>query len=183
MIDDAIYIFEEKVQRLEASRLRAFMRKGWKWGYNFVEDSPSETSIMPEIDDLEAYVLNLRFFIQDNEKSSIRNIANLYKNKCASPELRANFEHIRKFLNFSLEQKLWFKYNTHSLTYRELMEGIIYGKMAHTNHKNHSTVISLTKTGFGNTLAIASFLKCIDIVHQCLIEIRNINRVAFAPSI
>jgi len=49
--------------------------KGWKVDWNFEAERPGDQALVPQVEQLEAYILNLRFFIQDNEPTSLRNIA------------------------------------------------------------------------------------------------------------
>lgn len=83
MVRETISTFEEKLNRLEESSLWEFMTsKGWKVSWDFENDRPSDEARMPELESLEAYILNLRFLLQDNEPTSLRNIASLYKKEC-----------------------------------------------------------------------------------------------------
>jgi DNA-directed RNA polymerase sigma subunit (sigma70/sigma32) len=75
--------FKEKVARLEDSSLKQFMTAvGWKVSWDFENNRPGDEARMPELESLEAYVLNLRFFIQDNEPTSLRNLAAVYSKEC-----------------------------------------------------------------------------------------------------
>jgi DNA-directed RNA polymerase sigma subunit (sigma70/sigma32) len=75
--------FKEKVARLEDSSLKQFMTAvGWKVSWDFENNRPGDEARMPELESLEAYILNLRFFIQDNEPTSLRNLAAVYSKEC-----------------------------------------------------------------------------------------------------
>lgn len=52
--------FAEKVNRLEDSSLERFMAvDGWKASWNFEADRSGDDAKMPELEHLEAYILNL----------------------------------------------------------------------------------------------------------------------------
>jgi hypothetical protein len=175
----AIALFAEKVKRLENSTLRAFMKNGWRWEYDFAENRPGDNARLPELDHLESYVLNLRFFLQDNEPSSIRNIAKLYETSHANTQAQKDFESIRSLFNNQLNNQIWFKYNNRTLTYHQLFDGMIYAKFAHSNTEAHPVLASLVSNPFGYMLALDSFLRCIDLVHNCLVLMRNLNNETF----
>jgi hypothetical protein len=78
-IRQTILTFSEKVNRLQSSSLLQFMTsQGWKLDWNFETERPGDQALVPEVEHLEAYILNLRFFVQDNEPTSLRNMAALY---------------------------------------------------------------------------------------------------------
>jgi hypothetical protein len=155
------------------------MKRGWRWEFDFAKNCPSDSARLPEIDDLESYVLNLRFFIQDNEPSSIRNISKLYAAKFGDTKVQTDFESLRSLWKSQLDNPLWFKYNKHKLTYGELFQGMIYAKLAHSNSESHRVFASLVANPFGYVLALDSFLRCIDLIHNCLVLMRNLNVEAF----
>jgi hypothetical protein len=116
-----ILTFSEKVNRLQSSSLLEFMTsKGWKVDWNFEAERPGDQALMPEVEHLEAYILNLRFFVQDNEPTSLRNIAALYKNECKDAKLLERFMEVRDAINGELDRDLWFKFNGASVTYRTI---------------------------------------------------------------
>jgi hypothetical protein len=128
----ALSTFAEKIDRLEASKLRKFLTESaWHVSWDFELDEPGVEARMPEREYLEAYVLNLRFFIQNNEPTSLRNIAFLYEEKCQKPDLIARFRSIRDVINGELDRALWFKFNEKPVTYRQIFMGMIYSHCAH----------------------------------------------------
>jgi len=80
--------------------------KGWKVSWNFETDQPGDDARMPDVEHLEAYILNLRFFIQDNEPTSLRNIGSLYESNCQAPSLIARFSAVRDTINSELDRSI-----------------------------------------------------------------------------
>src|SRR5216684_1712800 len=119
--------FAEKVNRLENSSLKRFMSTdGWKASWDFEADRSGDDARMPELEHLEAYVLNLRFFVQDNEPTSLRNMDALYKRECTDTKLLKQFDEVRDAMNGALDRELWFRFNDQAMTYRMLFLGMIY---------------------------------------------------------
>ena len=76
----ALDLFNEKARKLEGlsfTRILASQKTGvtlsWKEG-----DPVTIERSGPDDEAIDAFVLTLRFFIQDNESTSLRNLANLY---------------------------------------------------------------------------------------------------------
>jgi hypothetical protein len=173
--------FEEKVERLENSSLWRFMGPpGWKVSWNFESDSPGSDARMPDTEHLEAYILNLRFFIQNNEPTSLGNMDLLYESSCHDDRLTMRFRELRDVVNTFLDSPLWYRFNDQSVTYRMIFEGMIYSRFAHANSHKHALFAQMVDHGFGNMLAMDNFLRIIDVVHQCLVLISKVNRRAFS---
>ena len=182
-VQDTISTFSEKVARLEASRLLQFMTsEGWKLSWNFETDQPADEARMPDLESVEAYVLNLRFFIQDNEPSSLRNMAALYREACQVQQHQQQFMEIHKAINRELDRDVWFRFNDEAVTYHKLFQGMIYSRIAHANRKGHKLFQEFTAHPFGEMLAMNEFLRCLAMLHCALVLIRNLNRSAFPDS-
>ena len=63
-----------------------------------------------------AFVLTFRFFIQDNEKISFRNIARIYTNLDIENNLKREFDSARNFINEYLDGKTFINYNNEILS-------------------------------------------------------------------
>jgi hypothetical protein len=87
----------------------------------------------PSQQEIDAFVNNLRFFIQDNEATSFRNLA---KNYCALPlsdQTKREFSRCCEKLNRWLDSKSSLGMNGAPLTHREIFQAFIYGNIAHQN--------------------------------------------------
>src|SRR6267378_1273441 len=168
--------FEEKANRLENSSLMRFMSSdGWKTSWDFEADRSGDDAKMPELEHLEAYILNLRFFVQDNELTSLRNIAALYKKECKDAELLKQFGEVRDAMNGALDRELWFRFNNQAMTYRTLFLGMIYTRFAHSSKGKHELFEQMVAHPFGYMMAMNEFLKCIGVIHAAVVVFNKLN--------
>ena len=144
-------------------------------------ERPSAKAKMPDLEFIESYVLNLRFFIQQNEPTSWPNMNKLYRKNCSSVEHVKKFEEIRKRHDSELNKQLWFKVNDEPISYRELFMGMINSQIAHSNQKHkHVLFKGLKKDSFSFHFALDGFLRCVDFSHTCLAHVNSLNSQAFA---
>ena len=178
-----IKLFGEKVDRLEQSSLWRFIQSpGWHVFYNSVEGRPGDESRMPDTEHIEAYVLNLRFFLQDREPTSLRNMAEFYRIHCKDPALIARFDDIRMVINDDLDRPFWFRINDKQVTWRAILNGMLYSKFSHADTKTHHLFTTMTEHPFAYALAMDGFLRCIVLLHTGLRLIRQLNEAAFASN-
>ena len=88
----------------------------------------------PNQESIEVFALTLRFFMQDNEGCSLRNVARLYEDALVAAELKERFREVRQELNLYLDSP-GFLVNTPDtrLTRREVLNTFLYGALAHAN--------------------------------------------------
>ena len=132
--------FNEKGERLRDS---AFMKRlvnqksGWKFGIETLKDGSqiAHSSISgPDRDAIDAFVLTFRYFIQDNEGTSFRQMQKLYSSIPISLHLKNRFDDFKNELNAFLDSEMRPRciYNKKPLTNREVMEVFIFGGLAHS---------------------------------------------------
>jgi len=88
----------------------------------------------PDDENIDAFVLTFRFFIQDNEPISLRKIKNAFYSDLAKEDEKCNYDRARKELNQYLDGYTMFNING-MVTRRELMNVFIYGGLSHANTK------------------------------------------------
>lgn len=100
----------------------------------------------PEGEEIDAFVLTFRFFIQNNEPSSIANLAKVYSEQDVTSNLKQEFESVRNDLNKYLDEGVMYCRIKNSrenerikLSRRNVMEAVIYGLYAHSNSE-HRTI-------------------------------------------
>lgn len=79
----AIELYNEKAQKLLRSSILTKLQDG-KINLSITMDGGlinDPTVVLPDEEFIEAFLLTLRFFIQDNEPSSIRNLYDIYNLK------------------------------------------------------------------------------------------------------
>ena len=87
----------------------------------------------PDQENIDAFVLTLRFFLQDNEITSFRNLsANIYASTLVPEEYRLQFEKPRAALNDFLDGNTMFNFGG-IITRRELLEVFLFGDLSHAN--------------------------------------------------
>lgn len=178
---EILELFDEKYARLQSSSLIRFMSKpGWKLSFDFMTNTPGPDAVLPDLELVESYVLNLRLFIQDNEPISLRNLSKFYETNCHDQEIKNKFAELRSIFNSELDKAWPFSYNNQKLTFRDIFDGFIYSKIAHSNVESHKIFHNLTKHPFGYNLAFDYFLRCINLVHDILTMISHLNKIAFA---
>jgi len=88
---------------------------------------------------IDAFVLTIRFFIQDNEPISLRRLAKTYEMAPIEKKLKEEFillkNQINKYLDSNLSIAININNNEEILTHREILNTIIYGGLSHTNPK------------------------------------------------
>lgn len=134
---DGLRLFNEKADRLLSSKFwKTFLREGTGISIRFYRKGTiTVTRRGPDQDEIEAFILTLRFFVQDNETSSFRNLADAYEILPISQEAKQEFSNARDALNSYLDSSLPFKVTLYGKTYtnREILEVFVYGGFAHAN--------------------------------------------------
>ena len=130
---EALEYFNEKAEKLaKTSFAQQVTLHGTSVSLSGDSSGKIEIRRVGENDELtDAFVLTLRFFIQNNEKCSIGSIAKIYELLPVEDQLRKRFESARRVLNEALESESPVKIESDSLTYQEIMEVFIYGESAH----------------------------------------------------
>ena len=93
----------------------------------------------PSKEAIQAFVLTFRYFIQNNESISFKNISELYNVANIDAELKKQFESARIELNNMLDSSNFMnlKYNNEILSNRKIMDVFIYGALAHANPQKY----------------------------------------------
>lgn len=114
--------------------------------------APKGTSSPPEYkgpsdEEIDAFVLRLRFFIQDNEKTSLRRLHEIIeKDSTISSVLKNNFANTRRSLKRIFDSyppiKATSKLDPNSPTWGEIFETFIYGELAHSNSQKAKKMLA-----------------------------------------
>ena len=87
----------------------------------------------PDEESIDASILTIRFFIQDNEKCSIRNISKIYDKLEDKIALKKYFIGSRDNLNNFLASATFFNIGGKKIIRREVLDVFIYGGLSHAN--------------------------------------------------
>lgn len=132
----------------------------------------------PDQESIEVFVLTLRFFMQDNEPSSLRNVGKVYDAALVSSELKARFREARQALSDYLDSETYHATQSRRLTNREILETFVWGGLAHANPQMKKRYDSWMSLGgfsevFWNTLVVvlATFMKALAHIHDINAEV------------
>jgi hypothetical protein len=186
---DSLLLFCEKAEKLLNSSTRRVLEEG-KQPFRFSAHVGGPVVIEtdgPREESVEAFVLTLRFFIQDNEPISIRNISKLIDTLPVSEAIKERVREGRQQFNADLDKPCGFQIDNQHLTNREVYEVFVYGNLAHSNVDKrgvHATwsespmVIGLMSAVFWQVLwaflIMVSFLKAN--IEEAIIELRAENQ-------
>jgi hypothetical protein len=87
----------------------------------------------PDEESIDAFVLTIRFFVQDNEKISLRNLEQLYHGLAINSTLQEQIVAARTQLNQFLNSQTIVTMNGETLTFRGVFEVFMWGGLAHAN--------------------------------------------------
>jgi hypothetical protein len=131
---ERLKLFVEKVERLQSlSLVGSLVERGSRLTFSWTAESGALTlaAAGPEGEQVEAFVLTMRLFMQDNDQISLRNMARLYEGLPVAEELRKYFAMHRANLNQSLEARCMLSVNGDHPTRREVLETVLYGQLSH----------------------------------------------------
>ena len=133
---NSLKLYNEKADKLEKLSFSESLRKNTGFRIEFKKGSPLRYERFgPSQEAIDAFVLTVRFFIQDNENSSFRNIANHYSNLSVSQKIKDDFNDYRGVINEYLDSKSFYNINDKQPTQREIFEVFLWGGLAHANRE------------------------------------------------
>lgn len=127
-------LFVEKVERLkQSSLLRALQERGSTVSVKWTADDSAlhVAHIAPNQDEVDAFVLTLRLFRQDNDRISIDKVGKLYDSLPVSAELKQAYQMHRSNLNQFLDGHTFIAIDGDRPTRRDVFETFLYGHLAH----------------------------------------------------
>ncbi|MFA5197796.1 MAG: hypothetical protein WC437_05260 [Patescibacteria group bacterium] len=133
---EAIDTFVNKVEELKRSNFAKWVKKRGLYKISFVNKSnkKGDSLIYPPKESIKSFVLTYRFFIQDNEKTSLRNINRIINNLPIDDLKKIKFSRSRDYFNNFLDSKYKFRIVGYGdITHREIQKVFIYGNLAHEN--------------------------------------------------
>ena len=127
--------FNERVERVSKFVVPRLAKAGLlkTTAQEALGEDGSAGSRRPSQEEVDAFVNNIRFFIQNNEATSFQNLAVSYRTLPLPDELKEAFEDCRTRLNRWLDRKSSLGMNGAPLKHRQVFEAFIYGDVAHQN--------------------------------------------------
>ena len=175
----ALELFNEKAEKLRKCKFTETLFKE-KSGFrlSIKKDKPIETERWgPDEESIDAFVLTFRFFIQDNEKSSFRNIARIYDKLPISKKKKDLFKDARNNFNKFLDSTpvIRIVVNGTSFTHRDILEIFIYGGLSHANESKKATYDLWMNTPLKD-MATNNFVYILGIMMNFISYIQNLNK-------
>lgn len=134
----------------------------------------------PSAEAIDAFVLTLRFFVQDNETTSFRNMADLYVGLQIDKDLVDKFNDARTKTNAALDKTSPIKLNNTQMTYRTIYEVFLWGGLAHANPKKKAAYDTWVPNSLLFPLLQNEFVYALGIILNMIFFTRALNKVALS---
>lgn len=174
---EALELFNTKAEILRNSSFLKFLLEQ-KSGITIAweKDKPITTETRwPDDEATRAFILTFRFFYQDNERCSIRNIAGIYDDLPISERKKDWFENSRSNLNKFLDSESPAKVNNETITRRDILEMFMYGELAHVNRKKKELLDRWMSHPLIDIVVYNEFIYILSAVLGFIEYIRNLN--------
>jgi hypothetical protein len=172
--------FNEKVEKLQRLRFLEDAAQGgaiveWRKGVGW-----DGIHVGPKEESFDSVVLTLRFFLQNNEPTSLFNMANLYQKLGVGEATVNEFLQLRQQINNYLDSPSNLAIAAERrMTHREIMDMFLYGDLSHANKKHEATFKAVSQTSFFPIFQ-EDFVGTLCCLIRGLREIRDVNRKAIA---
>jgi hypothetical protein len=130
-------LFNEKANKLENSRFTRRMLKN-KVGFKLLINPGRPWKAKrfgPDNHSIDEFILTLRFFIQNNEKTSFENMAEIYHKLPSTNDLVQKFDEVHHSINKFLDNPSPINLGVQNISRRDIFEVFIWGGLAHANKK------------------------------------------------
>lgn len=178
---DAFELFVEKADRLlDSAFVRHLAERKLSFTIRYDANTGIDTELqVPPDENVDAFLLTFRFFIQDNETISFRNMATAFDEAKVSDELRAAFHSVRGELNAMLNENTMVNLDGHKLKRGELLHVFLYGHFAHADAKKRRTILAWRDSaGPVFSLLLFQFVETLTFVLEIIACARQICREA-----
>jgi len=139
----------------------------------------------PDEESIDAFVLTIRFFVQDNEASSFARLAKAYEELPVNIALRDAFRRARQSLNEFLDSLSTFGGDAPSLppgrntlTFREIFDVFMWGGLAHANADKARRYALWSVDDGIYAFALNEFIATLRTLLGAILRVREINRAA-----
>ena len=132
----------------------------------------------PEEEAIDAFVLTFRYFIQDNEQTSFRNMEQHYLAAPLDPALQQEFVKLRKEINDYLDEQVNVNYNNEDLTRRRIMDVFVYGGFSHANEEKRRLYKTWMSDPFMAKWIENIFVMTMADIHSAINLIKEMNEKA-----
>jgi len=175
-----LQLFNEKADKLESlSFIRKLQGSGVTISATLGQPVQAEWH-GPDDEAIDAFVLTIRFFVQDNESTSFGNMADLYSKLPVSADLVQKFNVARARTNGDLDKTTLVNLNGVDLTYRTVYEVFLWGELAHANLKKKADYDSWARNTILFPLLKNEFVRALGIILNMIYYTLAINKIALS---
>lgn len=128
----------------------------------------------PDEPSIDAFVLTLRFFVQNNESCSFRNMAKVYENLPIPDDKKKSFEKARNFFNGLLDKYSCITIDDIKLKNRQIFETFMYGGLTHANRKKKMEYDKWLRTPLGPILT-NEFVRIMAEILKAIFSVEKLN--------
>ena len=179
---EALILFNEKVDKLSSLSFIEQAQKGTNATINWKESPDGEGEVYttrtgPTSEAIDAFVLTFRFFIQKNEICSLFRMSQHYEKYCESDDLKDQFLKIRDKINEFLDSgpQVGIVFNKERLTFRTIMNTIIYGGLSHATKEKKELLDDLKKYPV-YSIVENHLVSVLMVVYQYVCIIKKVNK-------
>lgn len=132
---DALRLFNEKAQQLLDNRFtKHVLENSTSFKFTGGVNEPLQVELnIPDEDALKAFVLTVRFFCQNSERTSLSNMAAVYDRLPIPQEAKDRLHQSRQLFNEYLDAKSNIKFRDEDLYNRTIWDTFLYGELAHSD--------------------------------------------------
>ena len=141
-------------------------------------EPPNRRALWPDNEAIDAFVLTLRFFIQDNESTSLRNFAGLYSGLPVEKDVIDSFNGARDALNTFLDSRSFLTINGQQFASREIFDVFMWGELAHANAQKKQIFDSWRRDTWIFPILQNEFVYAISKILQTIFYVANLNQQA-----
>ena len=175
-IINALKLFNEKAAKLGGSNFLKRAASGQVVRLKPSLEFPIEVvGDGPDQENIDAFVLTFRFFIQNNEACSFANLSKIYESTSISTDHRAAFQMVRRDLNSYLDGPCAVV-EAHGVdTKRKVMDRFIYGGLSHANKELKSMYDKWTNDDRLRPLILLEFVLILRTVWAAIDFVAGLN--------
>lgn len=184
-------VFNEKVERLEATGLAAFLGRDMPnvtmtaEDISWTRESAVRLTMTGRIrssldnvtqDQIDAFVLTYRMFIQTNDRVSLTSLAKTYGREWMPIEAAESFREAMTQVDDYLDSTPTVEFGEGPVTRRHLVDTIIYGGLAHTKPAKEREYLSWSSDGGLTGFMWAEFIVTLQQMLKYLAFFRQLNQ-------
>lgn len=159
-------LFAEKFAKLQRSSVWKAIETGrFRFSLKAERGKPVEVTVEgPSEEAVDAFALTLRFFLQNNERISIANMATLLSDLPIDQEIKERLATGRQRINEFLDQPCGIKVDGDHPSNWKVLDTFLYGGLAHANPKKRPLFLKWASQGI-------VFGMMQQVFYSCLIEL------------